>query len=127
MLLKEVEVNFEKNNLKNFQFFFFFLEENDYTLAFYIFDAFLLVTILISFKLKVTLKTEVISKRREILKLFNLPAIVFFAILFFGGILWGVHDTYLLIYLQDELGASSQLLSKKLKSFDLSLTKILFL
>ena len=80
---------------------------------------------MISFKLKITLGygdqtknperswSEIIKENSMALKkLFNLPALIFFGILFHGGALWGVHDTYLLIYLQNELGASSKLVSK---------------
>ena len=52
------------------------------------------------------------KNRKAIKELFNWPILIFFGILFQGGVMWGVLDTYLFIYLQDELNASSQLISK---------------
>ena len=91
--------------------------ENDYSLAFYVFDGFLIGAIILSLKLKVTMvhsegQTKTMSQRlAELMEILNAPAILFFAIIFFGGFVWGVYDTYLLLYLQDELKATSQLLS----------------
>ena len=97
-------------------------EENNYTLAFYIFDGFLFLALLISFKLKVNLGTSELDQeskierkkenRRALKDLVNPSALIFFGILFGGGAMWGVHDTYLLIYLQNDLGASSQFIGQ---------------
>ena len=98
-------------------------EENDYSIAFYAYDACLLVALLISLKLKVTMnatdnsdgdkKQKKKENRQEIRELFNSSALIFFAIIFQGGLMWGVRDTYLFIYLQEELKASSQLLGNQ--------------
>ena len=102
-------------------------EENDYSIAFYTYDACLFVALLISLKLKVTMtakddtteedkKGKKKKNRKEIRELFNSSALIFFAIIFQGGLMWGVRDTYLFIYLQEELKASSQLLGKYSKA-----------
>ena len=98
-------------------------EENDYSIAFYAYDACLFVALLISLKLKVTMtakdksdgdkKQKKKENRQEIRELFNSSALIFFAIIFQGGLMWGVRDTYLFIYLQEELKASSQLLGNE--------------
>jgi hypothetical protein len=51
--------------------------------------------------------------RRALRQLFSPSALIYFGLIFNGGLLWGVHDTYLQLYLQEDLGASSQMLGKK--------------
>lgn len=51
------------------------------------------------------------DNRKAIGQLFSPTALIFFAILFQGGIMWGVKDTYFYVYIQDELGGDSQLIS----------------
>ena len=55
-----------------------------------------------------TKKQRTKENRRALRDLVNPSALIFFGILFGGGAMWGIHDTYLLIYLQNDLGASSQ-------------------
>ena len=95
--------------------------ENDYSIAFYAYDACLFIALLISLKLKVTMSSKEETKdldkkqkkkqnRKELRELFNPSALIFFGIIFQGGVMWGIRDTFLFIYLQEELEASSQLL-----------------
>ncbi len=112
-----------------------FAEENDYSLAIYVGDGFLFLALLISTKLKVTLrpetdtgendnkgtkhhdkKNEEQQRRKEtrnaLLKIINPTTLIFFGLVFTNGLVRGVDGTYVSLYLQDELGASSQLLGK---------------
>jgi hypothetical protein len=89
------------------------------------YDGCLFMALLISLKLKVTMghgdssddgtggldmkKKETIKALRQLV---SPSAIIFFGLIFNGGLLWGVHDTYLHLYLQEYLGASSQMLGK---------------
>ncbi len=102
----------------------FVSEENDYKIAFYLYDGCLFLALLISLKLKVTLgsggdegENEIDLKKkrkketREALKqIFSKPALIFFGLLFNNGLLWGVVDAYVLVYLQEYLGASSEMI-----------------
>ena len=94
-----------------------FLAENDYSMAFYVSDAFYLVALLVSLTVKVNMGSENqnISKkqkkkenRKAIKQLFTPSAWIFFAMIFQGGLMWGIKDTYLFVYFQENLGASSQ-------------------
>ena len=99
------------------QNFSLFLAENDYSMAFYVSDAFYLVALLVSLTVKVNMGSENqnISKkqkkkenRKAIKQLFTPSAWIFFAMIFQGGLMWGIKDTYLFVYFQENLGASSQ-------------------
>ena len=92
-------------------------------MAFYLYDGCLFVALLISLKLKVTLgfgsdddnsdeakKRNKKETRRALKQIFSKPALIFYGMLFQNGVLWGVYDTYVIIYLQEYLGASSELI-----------------
>ena len=92
----------------------FVLEENNYSAAYYFYDACLVVALLISLKLKVSVGDPTVESnenndkkkkehRKALKQLFSWPALIFFGIIFHGGLLWGIHDTYISIYLQEEL------------------------
>lgn len=80
------------------------------------------MALLVSLKLKVTVgggpkETDIAKKkeqkkenRKSLKQLISGPALIFFGIIFHGGLLWGVHDTYVAVYLTEYLGASSQLI-----------------
>ena len=52
------------------------------------------------------------TTKESLKKLWTKPAVILFLFVFTLGYGWGVRDTYLFAYLQDELGASSSLISK---------------
>ena len=99
----------------------FISEENDYSMAFYAADGLLFITLLSSLAVRVTIGTGDEDKtdakdqekkkkenRRALKKLFSPSAMIFFAMIFQGGLMWGVKDTYFFLYCQEELGATSQ-------------------
>ena len=49
---------------------------------------------------------------KSLIKIINLPTINFFLIVFLLGFQWGINDTYIAIYLDEAMGASSQLIGK---------------
>ena len=91
---------------------FFFPESTDYSVLFYIFDGCLVVVLVLSFWLKVSMKRSGLTTKQSLKKIWNKASLIFFSILFIMGTLYGVKDTYLVPYLTDDLGASSQLISK---------------
>lgn len=95
-------------------------EENDYTMAFYVADGLYLITLIMSLFVKVNPVSDdnpdkdgdkKDDKKKEIKGLFSPSALIFFAIIFQGGIMWGVKDTYFFVYLQDELKADSAMIA----------------
>ena len=79
------------------------------------------IALLISLTLKVTMtssptttKDQKKENRKALKQLFSPSALIFYGIIFQSGIMWGVKDTYMGVYLQDTLGASSQMLGKNL-------------
>jgi hypothetical protein len=50
---------------------------------------------------------------KSLKKIASPSALNFFGIVFLAGFQWGIHDTYLFVYLDEELEASSQLISKE--------------
>jgi hypothetical protein len=57
--------------------------------------------------------------KKSLKKLFSPSAFIFLANIFFSGVLWGIHDAYLFLYLGEKRKASSSLLGN-LKHFDRS-------
>ena len=57
-----------------------------------------------------TSKSKKKENRKAIRQLFSPSALIFFAMIFQGGLMWGVKDTYFFVYLQDTLLASSEFL-----------------
>jgi hypothetical protein len=98
-------------------------------MMYYVNDGILLLTLLVVlFKVDLTSeedeKTEKTTENTEktteinqetgwraVGKLINIPSVVLFFGVFITGFQWGIHDTFLFIYLQRDLGASSQLIS----------------
>ena len=89
------------------------LESTDYSVLFYIFDGCLLMVLVLSFWIKVSMKRSALSTKESLKRIWNKASLIFFSILFIVGTLFGVKDTYLVPYLTDDLGASSQLISEK--------------
>ena len=96
-------------------------DENNYMTAYYVSDGLYLIGLVTSCFLKVNLPkkeedTSLPVKRiekmknsfQEAMKLFSPPTLIFFGMIFQGGIMWGVKDTYFAVYLQQDLEASSQ-------------------
>ncbi len=87
--------------------------QNDYTLAYYVNDGFLVLTCLIVLLLHVQKHQEVEKTSKAIRKIFSFPALILFGILAMTGFMFGARDSLYAIYLQDELGADTQLISEK--------------
>ena len=62
--------------------------------------------------LRVDMEKSGQTTKESLKKLWTKPAVILFLFVFTLGYGWGVRDTYLFAYLQDELGASSSLISK---------------
>ncbi len=90
----------------------FFAATNDYTLAYYVNDACLVLTCLVVLKLHVQKHPSVEKTSAAIKKIFSIPALVLFAILGMFGFMFGARDSLYSIYLQDELGADTKLISQ---------------
>ena len=89
----------------------------DYTLAYIVSDALMFVSfVLIIWKLKVSAeKSESnqvkVSKTRTLTHLFSLPMLIFMLGLATTGMIFGINNTYLYLYLQRDLSASSKIIS----------------
>ena len=59
------------------------------------------------------MKKSALSTKESLKKIWNKASLIFFSLLLIVGILFGVKDTYLVPYLTEDLGASSQLISKR--------------
>ena len=90
-------------------------------MAYYVSDGILFITLIISLFLKVQIghgaddnnskegkARKKKENRRELRKLFTPSALIFFGMIFQGGLMWGIKDNYFFVYVQDELGASSK-------------------
>ena len=87
-------------------------ESTDYSILFYMLDACLLVVCVLSLWLTVTMRKSALTTTESLKKIWNKASLIFFSLLFTWGLLYGVKDTYLVPYLSDDLGASSQLISQ---------------
>ena len=93
-----------------------FSEETDYSKSVYFFNAILAFVIVVAIFLKVNLrkeadesKTEREKKkehRKQLKKLFTPSILIFFALVASSGLSWGIKDSYLNIYLVQEMNAS---------------------
>ena len=97
---------------KYFSLILFVSAENDYNTAFYVSDAFFLVALLVSLTVRVTSSSEEPKNsgkhqkkenRKAIMQLFSPSALIFFAMIFQGGLMWGIKDTYFFVYLQGDI------------------------
>jgi hypothetical protein len=87
-------------------------ESTDYTILFYIMDICSAIAILLCLRLNVKIDPSGQTTKEALKKIWSKPAIIFFTFQLLYGIMWGVHDTYVIAHLSDELGASSRLISK---------------
>ena len=87
-------------------------EETNYSILFYACDVFLVIAAIMSLWLKVEMEKSGQTTKESLKMLWTRPTIIFFSFMLILGYGWGVRDTYLFAYLQDELGASSSLISK---------------
>ena len=93
-----------------------FSEETDYSKSVYFFNAILAFVIVVAIFLKVNLrneaeknKTEKEKKkehRKQLKKLFTPSILIFLALVASSGLSWGIKDSYLNIYLVQEMNAS---------------------
>ena len=93
-------------------------EETNYSILFYASDVFLVIGAIMTLWLKVEMEKSGQTTKESLKMLWTRPTIIFFSFMLILGYGWGVRDTYLFAYLQDELGASSSLISKKEQSGD---------
>ena len=91
-------------------------EETNYSILFYACDVFLVIGAIMTLWLKVEMEKSGQTTKESLKMLWTRPTIIFFSFMLILGYGWGVRDTYLFAYLQDELGASSSLISKKEQS-----------
>ena len=90
-----------------------FSEQTDYSLVFYVNDVCLLITCIIYLFLDVNMEQTGENVWKSLKQIISIPAITFFGLCFLMGFQWGIHDTYLLIYLDEEMGASTEFISKR--------------
>ena len=90
--------------------------ETDYSRNFYFFDAVMAFVIVAALFLKVNLRKETdVSKtekekkkehRKELKKLFTPSILIFLGLVTSSGLAWGIKDTFMNIYLVEEMNAS---------------------
>ena len=88
-------------------------ESTDYSILFYILDGSILAVCVLSLWLNVTMRKSALTTTESLKNIWNKASLIFFSLLFTWGLLYGVKDTYLVPYLSDDLGASSQLISQQ--------------
>lgn len=94
-----------------------FLDEIYYSLAFYVADGFFLLGCLLSLKLDVTLERTGEKTSKSLGQLITKPSVLLFILVGINGLGWGIHDSYLNVYLQEELGSPTDFISKSLMSW----------
>ena len=87
-------------------------ESTDYSILFYMLDGCLLAVCVLSLWLTVTMRKSALTTTESLKKIWNKASLLFFTLLFMWGLIYGVRDTYVVPYLSDDLGASSQLISQ---------------
>ena len=91
-------------------------EPTDYSALFYIMAGFKLSAAVLVFWLTVKRDKSLQSTRESLKKIWNKPGLLLFSFLFILGFAQAVKDTYVIPYLTDDLGASSQLISNLISS-----------
>ena len=86
-------------------------ESTDYSILFYMLDGCLFAVCVLSLWLTVTMRKSTLTTTESLKKIWNKASLIFFTLLFMWGLIYGVRDTYVVPYLSDDLGASSQLIS----------------
>ena len=86
-------------------------ESTDYSILFYMLDGCLFAVCVLSLWLTVTMRKSALTTTESLKKIWNKASLIFFTVLFMWGLIYGVRDTYVVPYLSDDLGASSQLIS----------------
>ena len=94
-----------------------FIETTDYSILFFIADACFVTVAILSFWIQVSIKKSALTTKESLKKIWNRASVILFSFLFIMGAVLGVKDTYVVPYLTDELGASSQLISQPKYSF----------
>ena len=89
-------------------------EFTDYSMAFYIASGFLFATCVLVLFLEIKVPKTGEKPFKSLKKIINPSSLLLFFFGFLFGYTWGIHDTFLFIYLQEDLGASSQLISNAL-------------
>lgn len=91
---------------------------SDYSLMYYVADGIMLLCMIVimwKFNVKAERKKESsseLSGLRALPKLLSIPSMVLALGVATTGLQWGVHDTFLFLYLQNDLGASSALIAR---------------
>ena len=88
-------------------------ESTDYSILFYMLDGSILAVCVLSLWLNVTMRKSALTTTESLKKIWNKASLLFFTLLFMWGLIYGVRDTYVVPYLSDDLGASSQLISQQ--------------
>ena len=87
-------------------------ESTDYSILFYIVDGALVTVAVLSFWIRVSMRKSPLTTKESLKKIWTKAPLVLFSFLFIMGAVMGVKDTYVVPYLSDDLGASSQLISE---------------
>ncbi len=87
---------------------------NDYTLAYYVNDACLVLTCIVVLKLHVKKHESVEKTSAALKKIFSVPAVLMFVILGMYGFMFGARDSLYAIYLQVEEKFSKKFQRKEL-------------
>ncbi len=90
-----------------------FAGATSYSILFYLINGFLALSICFVVTLDVRMDQSGQKTTEALRNIWTRPAILFFTLLTYFGIAWGILDTYSLAYLSQSQGASSQLISKK--------------
>jgi hypothetical protein len=99
------------DNAEDVQTFILSFSETDFRPVFYVMTAFLALTTLLVLKLKVSridTKEKTINSLRKIA---TKPAIVLYFLVGMMGFGWGIQDSYLIVYLQKEMQATTAIIS----------------
>ena len=89
----------------------FLPESTDYSVLFYFMAGFQTTAAALIFWLKVKIERSPQSTKESLKKILNKSALTLISFLLVMGVVSGVKDTYIVPYLTDDLGASSQLIS----------------
>ena len=82
-------------------------------------DGCFVTVVILSFWIQVSIQKSALTTKQSLKKIWNKASLILFSFLFIMGAVIGVKDAYVVPYLTDELGASSQMISKPKYFFNL--------
>ena len=75
-------------------------------------DGCFVTVIILSFWIQLSIKKSALTTKESLKKIWNKASLILFSFLFIMGTVIGVKDAYVVPYLTDDLGASSQMISE---------------